>query len=96
MSVCNRTAGRYGTHHPGATAFTITRTTTRRAIRERASARYELTWDDDCRTLTIGARQGTFPEWSPGTPNIVIAGANNATIDPAPASSHQLRAGSLP
>ena len=53
-----------------------------------ASARYELTWDDDRRTLTIGARQGTFPGMvARRTLNIVIAGADNATaIDPAPAS----------
>jgi alpha-D-xyloside xylohydrolase len=53
-----------------------------------ASARYDLTWDDGRRTLTIGARQGSFPGMvARRTLNIVIAGASNATgNETAPAS----------
>jgi len=52
------------------------------------SARYDLVWDDARRTLTICARQGTFPGMvAQRTLNIVIAAAENATaIEPAPAT----------
>jgi alpha-D-xyloside xylohydrolase len=59
------------------------------------SARYELVWDDDRRTLSIGARQGAFPGMvARRTLDIVLAGAGNATaIEPAPASRSVIYSG---
>jgi alpha-D-xyloside xylohydrolase len=44
------------------------------------SARYELVWNDARRTLSIGARKGSFPGLiGKRTLNIVVAGVGNAT-----------------